>query len=260
MKILVAGGFDASHPEHRERIQAFSRALGSAISEHKHVLLTGCRTEFDSFVAEAAYQKLQEMGEAEPQKRVISYVLTGSTPSHDRGTIIRSRLADWEIAKEAFYIPEQVQQADVVILIGGFEGTFRAANWARIAGKPLLPFTAFGGAAEKIYVHELNDFDQKYAGLVDPLEYEQLNSLKSDWAEHATDLLALAEKVAESRWVLVIMSYADRPELVDASRRSEPWWRGRGWTTAASASRRRTRATASSRTFSSGSGGPASRS
>ena len=55
-----------------------------------------------------------------------------------------------------------------------------------------------------------------YAGLVEPLEYEQLNSVKSDWHEHATDLLALAEKVAESRLVLVIMSYADRPELVDA--------------------------------------------
>ena len=50
------------------------------------MLLTGCRTEFDSFVAEAAYEKLEEMGEAEPQKRVISYVLTGSTPSHDRGS------------------------------------------------------------------------------------------------------------------------------------------------------------------------------
>jgi hypothetical protein len=52
--------------------------------------------------------------------------------------------------------------------------------------------------------------------LVDRLEYEQLNSLKPDWDAHATDLIALAEKVAESRSVLVIMSYADRPELEDA--------------------------------------------
>ena len=120
------------------------------------------------------------------------------------------------IAKEAFYIPEQVQQADVVILVGGFEGTFRAANWGRIAQKPLLPFTAFGGAAENIYNQELNHFEEKYAGLVAPLEYEQLNSVKSDWHEHAADLLALAEKVAESRSVLVIMSYADCPDLIDA--------------------------------------------
>jgi len=103
-----------------------------------------------------------------------------------------------------------------VILVGGYEGTFRAANWARIAGKPLLPFTAFGGAADKIYEQELSEFELKYAGLVERLEYEQLNSFKDDdWDAHATDLLALAEKVAESRSVLVIMSYADRPELED---------------------------------------------
>ena len=216
MKILVVGGFDGSDAEQNERLGAFSRALGSAIADHGHVLLNGCRTAFDALVVEAAHKKLRELGEAEPDRRIISYVLAGDTPAHDCGTILKSRLADWEIAKEAFYIPEQVQQADAVILIGGFEGTFRAANWARIAGKPLLPFTAFGGAAEKIYAQELNDFEQKYAGLVEPLEYEQLNSYRSDWSEHATDLLALAEKVAESRRVLVVMSYADRPELVDA--------------------------------------------
>jgi hypothetical protein len=216
MKILIAGGFDTKDAALEQRVRAFSEALGQALIEHGHVLLNGCRTEFDGFVAQAAWQRLEKMGDPEPDNRVVSYVLVGSEPSHDFGTIIKSRLTDWEIAKEAFYIPEQMQQADVVILVGGFEGTLRAANWARIAQKPLLPFTAFGGAAEKIYTQELNDFGQKYAGLVERLEYEQLNSVKSDWHEHATDLLALAEKVAESRSVMVIMSYADRPELVDA--------------------------------------------
>src|ERR1700682_90996 len=117
MKILVAGGFDTKHPEERERIRSFSQALGYAISERDHVLLNGCRTEFDGFVADAANAKLQQMGKAEPEERVISYVLAGQKPSHRFGTVIKSRLADWDIAKESFYIPEQVQQADVVILI-----------------------------------------------------------------------------------------------------------------------------------------------
>jgi hypothetical protein len=216
MRLLVAGGFDTNNLEQKERIRAFSRALGSAIIEHGHVLLNGCRTEFDTCVAEAAYDKLKQASDAEPDKRVISYVLSGIAPSHGFGTIIKSQLTDWELDKPTFYIPEQVQQADAVILVGGFEGTLRAANWARIARKPLLPFTAFGGAAEQVYAQELNDFDPKYAGLVERLEYEQLNSLKSDWTDHATDLIALAEKVAESRSVLVIMSYADRPDLEDA--------------------------------------------
>jgi hypothetical protein len=120
---------------------------------------------------------------------------------HSYGTILRSRLTDWEIATESFYIPEQVREADVIVLVGGFEGTFRAANWAWIARKPLLPFTGFGGAAAKIYTQELNAFDEKYRGLVDRLEYEQLNSVKADPHEHAVTIVELAEKVAGSRSV-----------------------------------------------------------
>src|SRR5262249_34912230 len=83
------------------------------------------------------------------------------------------------------------------------------------ARKPLLPFAVFGGAAAEIYERELNAFEKKYTGRVDRLEFEQLNGIK-DWADHATDVVALAEKVAESRSVLVVMSYADRPDLKDA--------------------------------------------
>lgn len=110
---------------------------------------------------------------------------------------------------------EQLAKADVVVLIGGYEGTYRAANWAEIARKPLLPFAAFGGAAAKIYQRELKDFDKKYSARINRLEFEQLNSIKN-WAAHATDIVALAEKVAQSRSVLVVMSYADRPDLKDA--------------------------------------------
>lgn len=216
MRILVAGGFDSEDTVLRQRVGRFCQALGKAVSKHGHILLNGCRTELDRMIAEAAYRDMHERGDPDPDKRVISYLLAGLQPLHSYGTIIRSRLTDWDIKGESFYIPEQVQQADAVILIGGFEGTFRAANWARIANKPLLPFTAFGGAAQKIYAQELNEFDQKYSALVERLEYEQLNSVKNDWEEHAADLIALAEKVAESRSVLVIMSYTDLPELEDA--------------------------------------------
>jgi hypothetical protein len=216
MNILVAGGFDADDAEQEQRIRAFGSALGEALISHGHVLYNGCLTQFDSIVAEAAHRRLAELGQPDADSRIISYVLAKHEPSHGFGQVMYSQLADWEIAKEAFYIPEQVQQADAVILVGGFEGTFRAANWARIANKPLLPFTAFGEAAERIYRQELKDFGEKYGGLVDRLEYEQLNTVATDWGDHATDLLALAEKLAESRWVLVIMSYADRPDLVDA--------------------------------------------
>jgi hypothetical protein len=216
MHILVAGAAPDHDAELKEQIGAFCKALGEAVSTHGHVLLSGCRNELDSMIAEATYEHMLSRGDPDHDKRVISYVLARTRPIHNHGTIIRSRLTDWDINSESFYVPEQIQQAEAVILVGGGEGTFRAANWARIAKKPLLPFTAFGGAAEKVYGQELNDFDGKYAGFVDKLEYEQLNTVKDNWEKRAADIIALAEKVAESHSVLVIMSYTSQPDVEDA--------------------------------------------
>ena len=214
MHVLVAGGFDADDPQAGD-VRAFCQAVGQAVAAHGHVLLNGALTELDALVAEAAYEELRTGRPEDGDQRIISYVLHGQKPTHTRGTLIRSQLSNWEIGSARFYVPEQVAQADVVVLIGGWEGTYRAANWAEIAGKPLLPFAAFGGAAAGIYQRELNDFDRKYGGRIRRLEFEQLNSIKN-WADHATDVIALAEKVAASRSVLVVMSYADRPDLKDA--------------------------------------------
>jgi hypothetical protein len=213
MQVLVAGGFDPIDPQ-AEDIRAFCRAMGQAVVAHGHTLLNGARTELDALIAQAADEALQGKSQAEKDRRIISYVLPGQKPVHACGVLIRSQLTNWELGSANFYVPEQVAQADVVVLIAGFEGTIRAANWAEIVKKPLLPFAAFGGAAAKIYEREVGAFDKKYDGRLERLEFEQLNSIKN-WPEHATDIVALAEKVAESRSVLVVMSYADRPELKD---------------------------------------------
>jgi nucleoside 2-deoxyribosyltransferase len=104
----------------------------------------------------------------------------------------------------------------VVIIIGGFEGTYRAANWARIDKRPILPVTAFGGAAAKVYEGEFDAFDEKYAMRIEKLEYEELNSAKTDWPKRAERVVALAEKISTSKLVPVIMSYSKSGELDDA--------------------------------------------
>jgi hypothetical protein len=217
LKILVAGGFDEESDVQEKQFRAFSDALGAGIIKHDHVLLNGCRTALDAMVAEAAHRVLLESQTSAPANRIISYVLSGREPAHAFGTVLRSRLTDWDIGGEPrLYIPETIQQADVVVLAGGFQGTYRAANWARIANKPLLPLASLGGAAAKIFEQELSDFDRRYAGLLDKIEFEQLNSVKANWSDHAIDILALAQKVAGSRSVLVIMSYSQRADLKDA--------------------------------------------
>src|SRR5262249_28438059 len=160
-------------------------ALGEEIIKQGHTLLNGCLTPMDHLIAEAAWNYLERSKTSDPEKRIISYLLINRKPIHNFGTIIHSRLSHWEIDTETFLVPEQIKRADVVIMVAGFEGTFSAANWARIAEKPVLPVTAFGGAAAKIYQGEFDQFDEKYAPRIEKLDYEELNSAKNDWPKRA---------------------------------------------------------------------------
>ena len=215
LKILVAGGFDADDAR-RPEIEMFCRAIGEAIVTQGHVYLNGCRTELDSLIAGAAHRKLSDMNVPDPDRRLISYVLANQEPVHRFGKIVRSRLRDWEISNEYFYVPEQIQEADAVVLIGGFDGTFRAANWARFAKKPILPVTEFGGAAAKVFEGEMDEFDRRYAGRIDKLDYQELNRVKSDWKNRADVIVSLAERLVVPNSVCVVMSYSGRVDLEDA--------------------------------------------
>src|SRR5665811_645164 len=121
------------------------------------------------------------------------------------------------IRDRSLYIPEQIQMADALILIsGGSEGTYIAANWARISDKPLLPIAIFGGATEKIYNQEISAFDKKYASKISLLDYQTLNTLDTDWSAIAMDIVSLSEKLVSSKQVVAIMSYSEQRQLEDA--------------------------------------------
>ncbi len=215
MHILVAGGFDPND-EQADRIRAVCRAVGQAVAEHGHTLLNGARTELDALVAEAASETLKDRSQEDRNQRIIGYFLAGEEPIHDYGTLIQSELKNWDLgSSRKLYVPEPVKHADVVVLIAGSDGTNRTANWARIAGKPLLPLASFGGLANQIYVEELQTFGQNYSDRLEQPQFELLKSRQEDPAAHATNIIALAEKVAQSRSVTVVMSYDDRPDLED---------------------------------------------
>lgn len=234
MRILVAGSFESDDPRAAE-ITAFCQALGVAIISQGHTLLSGCMNNMDMIVAKAAYEQLLQLQHSkidpdistgqtylnshslDPDKRMISYVMAGKKPVHNFGMVVKSRLADWELSNESLYIPEQIQMADALILIsGGSEGTYIAANWARISDKPLLPIAIFGGATEKIYNQEISVFDKKYASKISLLDYQTLNTLNTDWPAIAMDIVALSEKLVSSKQVVAIMSYSEQRQLEDA--------------------------------------------
>ncbi|MDD5322716.1 MAG: hypothetical protein PHD43_19310 [Methylococcales bacterium] len=234
MKILVAGSFE-SDDLRADELTAFCQALGVAIISQGHTLLSGCMNNLDMLVAKAAYEQLLQLQPSkiepdisnpkthfnsdsfDPKKRMISYVMSGKKPVHNFGMVVKSRLADWELSNESLYIPEQIQMADALIPIsGGSEGTYIAANWARISRKPLLPVAIFGGATEKIYNQELSVFNEKYAGKISELDYQILNTLDTNLPKIAAEIVSLAEKLVLSKQVIAIMSYSEQRQLEDA--------------------------------------------
>jgi hypothetical protein len=207
LSILVAGGYDAADANVND-IRAFCAELGRAIIDQGHCLIGGCQTEFDKDIAQAAYERLNLVDPQGCEKRLISYILSGTIPIHNLGARRQSRLTSWDPGVGPTFVPEPVQAANAVILVRGFDGTFRAAHWSSIAKRPLLPLTSFGGAAAQIYREEFDAFDEKYSGRLPKNRYEELSTITNDWVDLANKVVALAEDVATSNYVSVIMSYA----------------------------------------------------
>src|SRR5690349_20232086 len=211
-KILIAGALDPN----KNDVQEFVKSLAAELVEEGHILLNGCRNDFDKLIAEAVYERLQEKG-IDAGTRILSFFADdGNKPIHTYGKIQKSRLKDWDLTFKRLQAPEPVKKADVVMIVGGTDGTMRAANWARIENKPLLPVTAFGGAALEVYNEEIKIFEEKYAARIEPADYELLNQVYLEWDKLAKDVVSLAERLMSSRDVFVIMSFSGDPKLEDA--------------------------------------------
>lgn len=221
-KILVAGGIcsngeDGPIDDGRRK---FGRSIGREIVKQGHVLLGGCRTELDAEVAKAAAEAAEE--EKLDVRRVVrSWVTKTTTPSHKVGEILRSRVEDWGRVPRGFVFPEPIEEADVVVIVGGWDGTHFAASWARFANKPLVPVAAFGLAAAEIFEAEMASFARKNVSRLTPEEFGILNRLLPDWEggtvdSFARDVLALAERLITPVDVFVIMSFAEKGHLKDA--------------------------------------------
>ena len=148
-----------------------------------------------------------------------SWITSETKPIHAVGRRTRSVVGNWGQIPRGYAFPEPVREADFVVIVGGWNGTHFAATWARIANKPLLPVATFGGAAKEIYNEEL-DRSRRNGNLTDE-EFQVLNSVvdeedKEGLQAYAERIVALAEQAALSKEVFVVMSFEQRPELVDA--------------------------------------------
>jgi len=216
LRIMIVGGFDETNATTYPKLKEFAQLLGREVIRQGHTLLNACRTSFDAAIAESANAEALAAG-MEPTGRIVSYVLAGQEPAHTFGNVRTSQLVDWELGNPKFRIPEPIDASDAILVLGGFTGTHRATNWARIGGKPILAIPRFGGAAEKIYAEELASFDERYSGRLSKEHFEDLAQLTSDPKQFAKTVISLAERAQASRSVLVVMSFSDDPSLADAN-------------------------------------------
>jgi hypothetical protein len=205
MKIVVVGSLRnvTRRPDMCER---FVSRLGELIVERDHTLLTGCRGSLDKAIAESAHNRLEALRK-DDRVQLVSYRLRDAEPVFRHGSIRISGLTDWELTHPELAVPEQIASAHVAIFIAGSQGTFIAANWARIAGIPVLGIVQFGGAGETLFLSEYKKFQEKYARSITREEFEVLNQDTVDTDLLAQDVISLAERIVTPHIVFTVMPF-----------------------------------------------------
>ena len=206
MKLLVVGSLKnvRSQPE---LCTPFVAKLGELIVERGHTLLNGCRGSLDKAIAEAAHYRLKTLGK-KPESQLVGYRLKEADPIHRLGLVRISERSDWELAHPQLVPPEQIAEADAAIFVAGGEGTFIAANWARIAGIPVLGVTAFGGAGSELYAYEKAHLGEKFGSAITLEEFGALNQDTTDIERLAADVITLAERIVIPHTVFPVLPFS----------------------------------------------------
>lgn len=226
MKIMITGGYNEStaDTDAGRVIIEFAKRLAEQVIFQKHQLRCGNVSSLDALIIDAACDAAATKG-LDVGKVVVSYHPRGELPRTPRGGVSGSAIGHWNLMDgRRLAVPEPINQADVLILLGGYgdaSGTYTAANWARHTGKPILPVATFGMAARDIFDDLPNTLEKiKITGL----SQEDLQTLTRSQAvltsdaaiqQYAELVVSLAEKAALSRDVFVIMSFEKSDDLKD---------------------------------------------
>ena len=205
MKIFVGGSLQNVSTD-KELCHKFVQRLGELIVEREHILLTGCRGSLDKTIAEAAGQWLEKNGR-DTREQIISYRLKNDEKVHQVGRIQVSKRTDWELTHPKLIPPEQIAEADVTVFVAGGDGTYFAANWARIAKKHVLGVGRFGGSGAELYETEREQFGRQYSHLVKIEDFDNLNQDTDDVNQLAEDVLALCESLIIPNTVFIVMPF-----------------------------------------------------
>ena len=226
MKIMITGGYDESKADTTEGrvIIEFAKKLAAQAILQNHQLCCGNLSSLDELVIGAACEVAVSRN-LNADKAVISYHPKGQAPRTSLGGVNGSAIEHWNLIDgRRLAVPEPVDQADVLILLGGYgdaSGTYTAANWARQIGTPILPVATFNLAAGDIFNDLLATYEMaKITGLgkddLQLLTKSQAILTSDDAIERYAELvISLAEKAALSRDVFIVMSFEKTDDLED---------------------------------------------
>lgn len=100
-------------------------------------------------------------------------------------------------------------------MMGGGPGKHRGVHLCRTVNKPILPITAFGGAAEEIFAPELKNFDKNYGRRITRESYPLLDEQFPDSIDElVANIVGLCSRPSTSNAVFGVMAY--RKELADS--------------------------------------------
>jgi len=143
-----------------------------------------------------------------PENQLVGYHLSEADPVHRFGVIRISERKDWDLTHPQLTPPEQIAEADAAIFVAGNQGTFIGANWARIAGIPVLGVAEFGGAGKALYALERSNLAKNFGRSVTREEFAVLNQDTMDVEKLASDVVALAERIVIPRSVFPVLPFS----------------------------------------------------
>ncbi len=207
LKILVIGVFsDERTPEET----LLAEELGKAVANRGHTLFNGCFNVFDEVVASAAMTEAKKKYDSARAKMAVQSFISDNNPAHRIGLLRNSRVKSWDPGQAGWSPPELISECDVVIGMGGDAATHRAFHLTRMSKKPILPITAFGGAAVEAYSTEYGRFDKMYGGRISKEEFSLLDmQFPENLGELARSVISLAEKIVVGNSIFVAMPFRE---------------------------------------------------
>jgi hypothetical protein len=163
----------------------------------------------DGVVAEAARRALH--GDADAiSRRIITMLpeahLDGKGFARvEIGTVVRVPYATRQMRRCAM-----VMRSDAVVAVGGSDATREVIDLAYVAGKPLIPISATGGAAQKSWLDYRHDLELRLHPTVEELSCFNENGANPDLSRIVDACLSILKRVLLPR-CFVAMPFSDHP-------------------------------------------------